>query len=76
MKNTLLIIDADNELADLLALYLESEGFKVECSYDGEMGEKRAVNHEFDAIILDITLPKRNGFEVLKTIKAHVERLF
>lgn len=73
MKSTLLIIDADNELADLLAQYLESEGFKVECSYDGEIGEKKAINHEFDAIILDITLPKRNGFEVLKAIKAHVE---
>lgn len=73
MKSSILIIDADNELADLLAHYLETEGFLVECAYDGEVGEKKALNQEFDAIILEVMLPKRNGFEVLRTIRAHRE---
>lgn len=71
MKNSILIIDADQELVDLLANYLENEGFLVERAYDGEIGEKKALNQEFDAIILEVMLPKRNGFEILRTIRTH-----
>lgn len=73
MKNSILIIDADQELVDLLANYLESEGFLVERANDGEIGEKKALNQEFDAIVLEVMLPKRNGFEVLRTIRTHKE---
>lgn len=73
MKSTILIIDADKDLADSLASYLESEGFHAECAYDGEMGEKKVLNQNVDAIVLEVLLPKRNGFEVLKTIRKHTE---
>ena len=71
MNSSILIIDDDTELTDLLAEYLEPEGFNVVCVHDGYNGVKKALNINFDAIILDVMLPKLNGFEVLKAIREH-----
>lgn len=73
MNNTILIIDDDTELTDLLCEYLEPEGFNVVCVHDGEQAVKKATNLPFDAIILDVMLPKLNGFQVLKAIREHLE---
>ena len=73
MHNTILIVDDDIELTDLLMQYLAPEGFSVVCVHDGEEAVKKALNQPFDAIILDVMLPKLNGFEVLKAIREHVE---
>ena len=73
MNSTILIVDDDTELTDLLVQYLEPEGFNVVCVHDGESAVKRALNQIFDAIILDVMLPKLNGFEVLKAIREHME---
>ena len=73
MTNHLLIIDDDTELTDLLMQYLEPEGFTVSCVHDGHSGVKKALNQPFDAIILDVMLPKLNGFEVLKAIREHLD---
>ncbi|MGL5742488.1 MAG: two-component system response regulator CpxR [Legionella sp.] len=73
MNGNILIIDDDTELTDLLAQYLEQEGFHSVCVHDGENGVKKALNQAFDAIILDVMLPKLNGFEVLKAIREHLE---
>lgn len=73
MNNAILVVDDDIELTDLLKQYLESEGFEVSCVHDGEAAVKKALNQPFDAIILDVMLPKMNGFEVLKAIREHVQ---
>jgi two-component system response regulator CpxR len=73
MNGTILIIDDDTELTDLLAQYLEAEGFQTVCVHDGEHGVKKALNQHFDAVILDVMLPKLNGFQVLKAIREHME---
>lgn len=73
MNNNILIVDDDTELTELLVQYLEPEGFNVVCVHDGESGVKKALNQPFDAIILDVMLPKLNGFEVLKAIREHLE---
>ena len=73
MNSNILIVDDDTELTDLLVQYLEPEGFNVVCVHDGESAIKKALNQAFDAIILDVMLPKLNGFEVLKAIREHLE---
>lgn len=73
MNSAILIIDDDIELTDLLSQYLISEGFEVVCVHDGEQGVKKALNQAFDAIVLDVMLPKLNGFEVLKAIREHLQ---
>lgn len=73
MNNSILIIDDDTELTDLLVQYLEPEGFNVVCVHDGESAVKKALNQSFDAIVLDVMLPKLNGFEVLKAIREHLQ---
>lgn len=71
MTLQILAIDSDKEFTDLLATYLKSENFHVDCAHDGENGLKKALNKQFDAIILDILLPKKNGFLVLKDLRKH-----
>ena len=73
MESQVLIIDDDRDFTDLLTQYLEPEGFAITCAYDGETGIKKALNQPFNAIILDVMLPKRNGFEVLKVLREHVD---
>src|SRR5580704_9375379 len=73
MNSNILIVDDDTELTDLLTQYLEPEGLHAICVHDGESGIKKALNQEFDAIVLDVMLPKLNGFEVLKAIREHLE---
>lgn len=68
----ILLIDDDRALCELLAEYLEGEGFTVECAHDGQIGAVRALEGEWDAIILDVMMPGMSGFDVLKRIKPAV----
>lgn len=64
-----LIIDDDEELCELVSEYLTVEGFDVEAVHDGESGLNEALNDEHDLVILDVMLPKKNGFDVLRDLR-------
>lgn len=68
MEN-ILIIDDDEELCELVSEYLTVEGFEVETIHDGESGLAEALNGKHDMIILDVMLPKKNGFDVLRDLR-------
>ena len=60
----ILIIEDDRTLADSLRLMLDSKGYETEAVYDGESGREYAMLNTYDLIILDIMLPKLNGYQV------------
>src|SRR5438874_9067797 len=66
----ILVIDDDIELCQLVAEYLETEGYKVDAVHDGEAGVARALAGEHRLAVLDYMLPGINGFEVLRQIRA------
>jgi two-component system response regulator CpxR len=68
--NTILIIDDDSDLCDLLSDYLGTEGFVVEAVNNGLPGLERAASGQHDLVVLDVMLPGINGFEVLRRIRA------
>ena len=65
----ILIIEDEKVLADSLKLMLTSKGFETDAVYDGESGEQYAMLNIYDLIILDIMLPKQNGYQVAKHIR-------
>lgn len=65
----LLIIEDDPKLAPLLARGLREEGFAVDVTGQGEDGVFRAVEHDYDLIVLDVMLPGMDGFEVLERLR-------
>ncbi|NNE99796.1 MAG: response regulator [Pyrinomonadaceae bacterium] len=64
-----LIIDDDEELCELVSEYLTVEGFDIEAVHDGESGLARALDNDHDMVILDVMLPKKNGFDVLRDLR-------
>ncbi len=66
----ILIIEDEIAIAELEKDYLELSGFEVEMAITGDTGETRAINEEFDLIILDLMLPNVDGFEICRKIRA------
>ena len=65
----MLIIDDDEELCELVSEYLGVEGFETSVVNDGTSGLEAARSGKYDMAILDVMLPKMNGFEVLKNLR-------
>ena len=65
----ILIVEDEVAIADLEKDYLELSGFEVEIENDGTKGLERALHEEFDLFILDLMLPKMNGYEVLSALR-------
>ena len=70
----LLLIEDDTKLARLLARGLREEGFAVDTTGDGEDGAFRAIEQDYDAIVLDVLLPGMDGFQVLEKMRAKGRR--
>ncbi len=65
----ILIVEDEYKLADVVAARLKKENYEVDISTDGEDGLYNAESGIYDLIILDVMLPKMNGFEILKEIR-------
>lgn len=65
----ILLIDDDVELCSLLDELLKREGFEVQMEHDGASGLERALSSQFDLVVLDVMLPRLDGFGVLRQLR-------
>ena len=65
----ILIVEDERRLADALTQIMREQKYTVDAVYDGEDGFAYAKSNEYDAIILDVMLPKRNGYDVVRTLR-------
>lgn len=66
----ILIIEDEKLLSDSIKALLEKKGFDVECVYDGEAGEEYAQLGIYDLLILDVMMPKLDGYQVAKRVRS------
>ncbi len=65
----ILIIEDDELIAELERDYLEANGYETRLAFDGETGEKLAKTETFHAILLDVMLPGKNGFDICRELR-------
>ena len=66
----ILIVEDEAAIADLERDYLELSGFEVEVANDGQTGLDKALNEDYDLVILDLMLPGIDGFEICRKVRA------
>ena len=71
MKTKVLLVDDDVELADMLRVYLEREGFEVKAVHDGETGIAEVLHGHHDIAVLDVMMPGNSGIDVLLQIRSY-----
>ena len=69
MKGKILIIEDEKSLSNVMCLYLKNEGYEVYQAFDGEEGENYILENDFDLIILDVMMPKKEGWSLLRKVK-------
>ncbi len=69
MDTKLLVVDDDPNICDMLKLYFENEGYKVKTANDGIEGVSCFKLYEPDLVLLDIMMPKKNGWQVCREIR-------
>ncbi len=69
MNYNILIAEDDKDIAEVIKLYLENEGFQVICAKDGQLAYEAVQKQKVDLAVVDIMLPKMNGYELIKKIR-------
>ncbi len=69
MAKNILIVEDEKPISDIVKFNLEKEGYKVLVAYDGEEGVNKALTLNPDLILLDVMLPKLDGFQVCRKIR-------
>ena len=73
-EKRILIVDDEEEIRDLLEFDIAHSGYITDTASNGEEGLKKALQNNYDLIILDVMMPKINGFDVCKNIRlAHID---
>lgn len=71
MYKRLLVVDDETDIRELLEFDLSHSGYEVDVACDGSEGLQKAMTGNYDLILLDVMMPKMNGFDVCKNIKEH-----
>lgn len=73
MEKRILVVDDEKSIADIIKFNLEKEGYIVELAYDGEEAINKVYDILPDLVVLDIMMPKKDGFQVLKEIRRELK---
>ena len=71
MGKRILVVDDEKLIVKGIRFSLEQDGYSVDCAYDGEEALKLAKENAYDMILLDVMLPKHDGFEVCQQIREY-----
>ena len=78
-KKRALVVDDEKLIVKGIRFSLEQDDMQVDCAYDGEEALEYARANQYDIILLDVMLPKMDGFEVCQQIRefwaTHIERM-
>ena len=69
MSKNILVVDDDDEIRDLLEFDLQQSGYNIDTAKSGLEGLEKALSNHYDLILLDVMMPKMNGFDVCKNIR-------
>lgn len=69
MNKKILVVDDEMPISDIIKFNLVKEGYEVETAYDGEEALKKAYQYQPDLVLLDVMLPKLDGFQVCRKIR-------
>ena len=70
MNKKLLVVDDDTDIRELLEFDLSQSGYDVDTAKDGLEGLQKAISNNYDLVLLDVMMPKMNGVEVLRKLRA------
>ncbi|GAB3955899.1 response regulator transcription factor [Spirosoma harenae] len=70
----ILVVEDEPKLASFVRKGLEEQSCEVDVAFDGQLGRTMALNNPYDVIIMDINLPKMNGFDVVQSIRQEKNR--
>lgn len=69
MQKNILVVDDDDEIRELLEFDLQQSGYNVDTACNGVEGLEKALSNHYDLVLLDVMMPKMNGFDVCKNIR-------
>lgn len=67
--NKILIVDDEKNIVTILQEYMQYHGIKTDIAYDGEEALEKAIEFDYDCILIDIMMPKLDGYETVKALK-------
>ncbi|MBQ8758631.1 MAG: response regulator, partial [Clostridia bacterium] len=72
-KKRILIVEDERDIAEILKYNVEKQGYEAEVASDGEKGLALGLSGSFDLILLDVMLPKVDGFEICRRVRSRLE---
>ena len=72
-KKRILIVEDESDIAEILQYNVSKQGYEAEIASDGEKGLALALSGTFDLILLDVMLPKMDGFEICRRVRSRLE---
>lgn len=72
-KKKILIVEDERDISEILQYNIQKQGYDADAAYDGEKGLALALSASYDLILLDVMLPKMDGFEICRRVRERLD---